>query len=342
MNVIKVREAYFPRQYQIEWRERELSDADMGKKGILVSNKYTLISPGTELAFYTGVHTGLSDPNNLWAKYPFYPGYAAVGTIIKTGNEVSDFKEGDRVYTLGRHSSHTLEYLDDLSDRPVIKIPESLSPQKAVFARLAVISLTVLLVGKFQIGEYAVVIGLGLIGNLAAQLLELIGMHVIGIDIIESRLLKAKKCGIEYVVNSEKENIFTVVKEISGDKGVETVVEATGNSHLTNTALKVVNFGGQTILLGSPRGKVEIDTYNDIHRKGVRLVGAHEGLQGKKSIPNKLINTNYIMKLIEEKQLKVEELHTHTLKATEIAYGYELLLNKKEEALGILLDWEEV
>jgi len=338
---MKALQIFFPSPYQVVLEEKEI-DEEIGDKEILVKNHYTLISPGTELAFYTGTHVGLSDPNNKWAKYPFYPGYASVGEVIKVGKDISEFKVGDLVYTLGRHCSVIKTELSDPLNRPVVKLSKDISQEEILFARLVAISLTAIHVGKFEIGEYTAVFGLGLIGNFVSQLLKIRGIGVIGIDPVENRLLKAKLCGIEYTINPDKEDIYNKIYEITGGKGLRSVIEATGIPSVLDIAFKLVDKRGQIILLGSPRGKAEIDIYNDIHRKGISIVGAHEGLQEYFDIPNRLTNTLYAIELIKRGILKVKELHTHTVVPAKAKEAYELLLNKKEEALGILIDWQEV
>lgn len=335
---MKVVQVCFPGPYQITLEETEVKE-NLGDKEILVKNYYTLISPGTELAFYTGSHIGLSDPNNKWAKYPFYPGYASVGEVLEIGADVSDFNRGDFVYIIGRHRSFEIVDVTNLKDRPIIRLDKEFPLEEAVFARLAAISLTALYVSNFCTGDYIAVFGLGLIGNLASQLFEIVGTRVIGIDPVKNRLIKARQCGIEYLINPEEESLCTTIKEITNGKGVQIVIEATGIPSILNTAFTVVNRRGQIILLGSPRGKAEIDIYNHIHRMGTNLLGAHEGLQGFANIPDRLTSTLYVMELIKKKILKVRELHTHTIKPEDIKDAYELLLSKKEEALGILIDW---
>ncbi|MCX7795816.1 MAG: zinc-binding dehydrogenase [bacterium] len=337
---MKVIQVCFPEPYRITLEETEIRE-NLGDKEILVKNYYTLISPGTELAFYTGTHIGLSDPNNRWAKYPFYPGYASVGEVLEVGNDISEFNKGDLVYTLGRHRSIDIVDITNLKDRPVIKLDKELSLEEMIFARLAAISLTALYVSNFYVGDYITVFGLGLVGNFASQLFEIAGARVIGIDPVKSRLIKAKSCGIEYLVNPEEEELYTTIKEITREKGIRLVIEATGVPSVLDTAFTIVNKRGQIILLGSPRGKVEVDIYNYIHRMGVNLLGAHEGLQGFFDIPDRLTSTLYVMELIKKKILKVKELHTHTIGPENIKDAYELLLNKKEETLGVLIDWRD-
>jgi NADPH:quinone reductase-like Zn-dependent oxidoreductase len=79
----------FPGPYQIEFQQQSLPVISTNQ--VLVATDYSLISPGTELALYTGTHTGLSNPNNSWAKYPFSPGYAIVGRVIAVGSEITEF-----------------------------------------------------------------------------------------------------------------------------------------------------------------------------------------------------------------------------------------------------------
>ncbi|MDQ3814054.1 MAG: zinc-binding dehydrogenase [Armatimonadota bacterium] len=310
----------------------------LGPNEIVLATRCSLISPGTELAFYTGTHVGLADPANTWAKYPFYPGYAAVGEVAGVGEEVRDLKAGDRIYAIARHASHSR--LSWSPSQPVLKLPDDLPDEHAVFTRLATIAMTAPVVTEFAPGDSVAVLGAGLIGNFAAQLFALQGARVIVVDTVAERLARARQCGIERtLLGGEDVDVEAGVRDMNGGQEPDVVIEATGVPALVVTALEMVRRHGQVVLLGSPRGSVEIDVYRHIHAGGVRLFGAHENLQDQHGLPNRHTLSRHVLDLIARGDLKVAPLLTHRLPARDAKLAYEMLLREKDKALGMVLDW---
>lgn len=301
---------------------------------IAIKSLYTLISPGTELACLSGKES--------WAKLPFSPGYAGTGEIIALGSGVKDYAVGDRVFTYTGHASHAK------TNRLYTHLPEGLDPKLGVFARLAGVSMTSLRVSAAELGDYVAVTGLGLVGNLAAQLFTLAGCEVIGIDPSPARRELAVKCGIKRVVDSA--DALAAVTEFTKGEMCSTVVEATGFTPVVETVAQYAGKAGEVVLLGSPRGEFQADLtqfLNHIHLWGncVTFKGAHEwrfptqkdpGGFSKHSLPR---NIEILLRLIAEGRLHVEALLTHVLSPSECQQAYDGLKDKKEEYLGVVFDW---
>ena len=100
---------------------------------VLARTCYSLISPGTELAMYTHSHVGFSDPNNKFAKYPFYPGYAGVGEVVAAG-EGASFGPGDRLFYRSPHQQYTVLTPERDNVQPA---PTSIPATWVPFARMA-------------------------------------------------------------------------------------------------------------------------------------------------------------------------------------------------------------
>ena len=81
----------------LEIKKFTISPAEIGEKEILLKTKWTLISPGTEVAIYSG-----EDKNTYrkggWCNYPFNPGYANIAEVIEFGKSVNTIKKGNYVY----------------------------------------------------------------------------------------------------------------------------------------------------------------------------------------------------------------------------------------------------
>lgn len=329
----------FTEPYNLEFESTTVEEGTLEEKQVLVRTIHSLISPGTELALFTGTHVGIKDPNNHFAKYPFYPGYSIVGEIVEVGKEVEDFKIGDIVYALGNHAAYNIISVKN-HQWPVIKLDDRELGEKAVFSRLAAICMTSIVQSKVQIGDIAVVLGMGMIGNLAAQLLSIKGAEVIAVDVVEERLKIANKTGIQKtILSGDSIDLGEKLEELTGSKYADIVIEATGSPKLIIPALEVVKPLGQVIALGSTRGNVDLNVYEYIHSKGVNFTGAHERLQDQNGFPSRLKLSKYALKLIELGALKIDPLITHKLPNNEAKHGYEMLQNQQNEALGVLLDW---
>ena len=326
----------FPEKMKVEVEEFELPDVP-GEDEVLIENIYGLISAGTELAFYTQSHIGFSVPDFGYAKYPAHPGYTAVGHVAKVGKKASLLTAGDLVHSSSQHSSFAV-----CKAHAVLKVPEGVPIERVPFVGMGNIAMTALRMGKPQMGETAAVFGMGIVGNLAAQLLKRAGAYpVVAIDVVQPRLEVARVCGVDICLNPSGVDIKEEAKKITEGRGFDIVVEATGNPEVASPALKLVGQLGRLILLGSPRGKAELDIYFDIHRKGVSVIGAHTRLISILDPEGPTKNKKLLFKFLSDGSLKVDNLITHKIPARDAAIAYEGLINKKEEYLGVLLDLKE-
>lgn len=307
----------------------------------LVRALYTLISPGTELAMFTRTHVGFDDPAHTWAKYPFYPGYAAVGQIEAVGSEVVGLTPGDLVFYHGRHASYALVEPDT---QVVIRIPTPLV-LLAPFARFGQIAYTGLHVSHFEANDTVAVLGLGLVGNLAAQLFQIQGATVIGVDLLTFRRECARGAGLHRLIEGEQTDSVTAIQSITQGSGAATVVEATGDPTVISAALRAARRGGEVILLGSPRGEATLNVYEYVHRRGISLKGAHEMLlprlatNGAK-LDQRLVSQR-LLHWLGESRLKVEHLITDVIPPQGLERAYHALANEKDRTMAILVDWTE-
>ncbi len=131
---------------------------------VLVKVAYTLISNGTEKACLLG-------SENTIQKFPQFPGYSSVGTVIKTGKNVKTVSEGDRVFVeYGGHASYNVK-----SSQYVYKIPNNVEFTEAVFVKLASYPLLALRRSRLEMGESVVIVGLGMLGLFGVQLAKIGG-----------------------------------------------------------------------------------------------------------------------------------------------------------------------
>lgn len=312
-------------------------DPSPGPEGVAIRTLVSIVSAGTELACLRGVEP--------WARLPFNPGYGSVGEVIAVGPKVRGIEEGDIVFTYGPHASHAMARV------LTIKLPEGLEPERAVFARMANVSITALRVARPELGDRVAVIGMGLVGNLAAQLCLLSGCEVMAIDRVGERLERARECGINHLVNASEVDPAEAVREWTGGKGCELVIEASGTPQGALLAAELAGKLGEVVLLGSPRDPLQANVtelLQRIHLWGygcLTFKGAHEWRYPVKEDPNGFFkhsierNARIVLRLIAEGRLKVDPLLTHLLPPERCAEAYEGLRERPSEFLGVVFDW---
>jgi 2-desacetyl-2-hydroxyethyl bacteriochlorophyllide A dehydrogenase len=336
---VKGRRLAFTGVRQSSWEEVELPDAP-GAHEVLVETRWSAVSVGTETAIYAGTHIGFSTPGAAYPRFPHYPGYAAVGTVLAAGDAVRDLAPGQAVCLAGGHSSHVVW---DTRRPPLAPLPAGLAPDLAALARLATISLNGVRLGRVALGDAVAVLGGGLIGQFAAQLARLSGGRpVVLADRLPDRLRAARQCGLQTTAAVAGEDL-PAARELTGGRGFAVVVEATGAPAALTQALTLAADSGRVVLLGSPRGRVEIDPYHLIHRPGVTLVGAHvrttPTAETVHSSWTQQRNFELVLDLLARGELVAEPLVSHRLPAAQAPALFERLVERPADYLGVLLDW---
>lgn len=177
---------------------------------------------------------------------PIPLGYCNVGEVIAVGEGVSGFEVGDRVASNGPHA----EYVS-VPKNLVAHIPENVSDEEAAFTVVGSIGLQGIRLLNPTLGETVVVIGLGLIGLLTAQLLKANGCRVIGSDLDEEKLALAEKWGI-IPFHSGKGDVVKFVEELTGGVGADGVI-ITASAHtdaIISQAAKMSRKRGKIVLVG--------------------------------------------------------------------------------------------
>jgi polar amino acid transport system substrate-binding protein len=123
-------------------------------------------------------------------------GYSAAGIVIECGENVTEFRPGDRVACAGTDYASHAEVIS-VPRNLCVRIPDQLSFAEAAFGTVGAIALQGVRLAEPTLGESIVVIGLGLVGQLTVQLLKANGCRVFGIDIDESRIQLGVASGAE-------------------------------------------------------------------------------------------------------------------------------------------------
>ncbi|MCD8197412.1 MAG: zinc-binding alcohol dehydrogenase family protein [Lachnospiraceae bacterium] len=155
----------------------------------------------------------------------------------------------------------------------LVKMPEGMTWEQAALAEPLTISLHGIHRGGFKVGEYCAVIGAGTIGLVAGLVAQAYGGHAILMDLVQERLDFAKSLGIEYTINSGKEDPVERIKEITGGEMAQQVMECSGANPAIRGALDYVCHAGRITLTGWPKKETSLPT-DMITRKEIDIRGA--------------------------------------------------------------------
>lgn len=249
---------------------RELPDPMVQPHSVLVANVASLVSAGTEryvvdlarqsllakarqrpadvkrvmqkvreeglLSTVTQVRARLDEPMPL--------GYSSAGIVLAVGDGVSRFKTGDRVAAVAPHTSVAV-----VGQNLCAGIPRDVSFEQAAYTGVAAIALEGIRLANTSLGARIAVIGLGLIGQLAALLLKANGVTVVGSDLDPRRLDEARQLGLSAVASAD---LRSHCLSITGGHGVDAVLIAasTTSNGPIELAADLCRHKGRVVLVG--------------------------------------------------------------------------------------------
>jgi len=321
----------FPAPGQVELTE--VAHKPVGRDHVAGETVVTLISPGTELAYYTD--------KNLLARVTcermdgkvFIPGYSAVFRVDEIGRDVTSFEIGQLVYSMGDHRSRQCHPAN-----MVLPVPEGLDPAEAAFARIAGIGIATLVMTSARPPGPVVVFGLGIVGNLAAQVFQLAGYTVTATDLAESRVALARLCGVHDA------HVELAESQVSSPK---LVVECSGHEDAILQACQLADYGGEVALVGVPWRQTSATSAHEmleaIYRRSLRLRGGSEWalpvLDAPFSTGSILGSHAQAMRWLRNRKLEVRSLAT-PFRPEEAHAAYESLLCSSEP-LTHVLRWDK-
>jgi predicted dehydrogenase/threonine dehydrogenase-like Zn-dependent dehydrogenase len=179
-------------------------------------------------------------------------GYSCSGVVSEVAEDVRDIFPGDRVACAGAGKANHAEWVV-VPRNLVVRIPDNVSLRDAASATLGAIAMQGVRRADLRLGEWAAVIGLGLLGQLTVQLLRASGVKVIGFDLDQKRVDKAKKCGLSYgFVVTDLDPIVEVMR-LTDRFGVDaTIITAASKSnYLVQQAIQMTRKRGKVVVVGS-------------------------------------------------------------------------------------------
>jgi len=354
-----------------------------GDNEVLVCNSNSLISVGTETMSLQGGGKGAAGIASMALKNPELAhkavdmvrrdglsktikiirgqtdnlnplGYSSSGVLLEIGKFITDIAVGDRVACAGAGYASHAEIIS-VPRNLVCKIPDNVDFDEAAFTTVGAIAMQGIRRAQVQFGDNVVVIGLGLLGQIATQILKAAGAHVIGIDVMKERVELAKEvCGADICFTGANDAVDNVLKYTEGI-GADSVLiyAATTSNEPVKQAMEMARKKGRVIVVGavgmdldrSPFYEKELDfliscsygpgRYDPIYEeKGVDYpIGYVRWTENR--------NMQEFLNMVSEKKVNVKRLIDHVYPVEEAAKAYETL-NSENRPIGVLFKYTEL
>lgn len=333
---MKGKQIFFTAIHKAELLETEIREIEANE--VLTEMEYTVVSGGTERACIMGM------PNTP-QKFPQSLGYCGVGRVIALGENVKTLNIGDRVLVYhGCHAKYNIRTIDEITKVESDDIPSLY----AAFVIIASMGLGGVRKLEIELGESAMVMGLGLLGMFSVQFARLNGANpVIAVDLNKERRDLALKLGADYALDPSDPDFVQKVKEITKGKGVNATVEVTGISAAMKQALECASRMGRISLLGCTRvSDCAVDYYQQVHRPGVRLIGAHNFVRPKvESYPHHWTHHDdcrAILDMIERGRVNVEPMIARVVSPKDAPRIFDELCDDPHFPMATVFDWRDI
>ena len=250
---------------------------------------------GSDIGAYRGI--------NPLVTYPRIIGHEIAGEVLEVPQGETEMLPGDRVviepcvycgkcYPCMNKRTNCCENLtvrgvhidggmSEFCNHPrhlIHKVPTNVSWKHLAMVEPLTISVHAVQRARLVKGEHLVVTGSGPIGLLAAQYALVIGAVPIMVDPIDERLAFARSLGIPHGINPVKENAVERIKEITGGRMAEAVIEASGSDAAIRNSIDYVAYSGRISLVGWPKGEVSLMTAM-VTKKELDVLGSRNSLR---------------------------------------------------------------
>lgn len=306
----------------------EVPIPEIGPREILVKNKVSLISRGSEI-LRRYMREEKIDPAIM--------GYSVAGVVEKVGAEAAaHYKVGDRVIAVSPHAQYVVQNIDGMDGSGIWPLPDNISFEEGSFVPLATGGVWWANISGIQPGDTVVILGQGLVGNLVMQAARQYMMEkLITVDTIQRRCELSAHLGADIVINASKQDPVAEVKRITGGKGAHVVIDCVGGRPGITSfsqAQDMVRDLGTIHLIGLYHGEPLPLDAGKIQRK--KLIG------GYYSHIERHVMSARTMEQVEQGRIQTKPLISHRFPYTQAKEAFDLLYDRLAEAMGVLLVWE--
>jgi threonine dehydrogenase-like Zn-dependent dehydrogenase len=266
-------------------------------------------------------------------------GYSLAGIVDAVGEGLDHYTVGDRVVASAPHAQYVVRPARVSSPQEqarVIPMLPTVSFDQAPYYPLAAGAVSWVDIENIQPYDTVVILGQGLVGSLLMQVAKANGRgRIITVDALDSRCALSEELGADAVINAGDEDPVRAVRKLTNGVGAHIVVYAVGGPagpKAFDQGLDMLAVGGLLHLIGLYEDQPLPLTSGKIQRR--RLLGGYYGQGIPAGVSLRAIQ------LLGSGIIQTEKMTTHRFPYTEAAAAFDLLYNRMDEALGVLLDWE--
>ncbi len=224
-------------------------------------------APGRSRATLTTVDVGMAPPTigglplSELDVQGWNVGYSAAGEVVAVGDGITDLAAGDLVACAGAGQANHADFIS-VKRNLVCRLPAGCALNLAASTTVGAIALQGVRRAAPQLGERIAVLGLGLIGQITAQLLRAAGCDVIGLDLDPARVDRARALGMEHGA-SDPDALKALVRDVTGGRGADRtlITAATKSSAVVNLAMEVTRAKGTVVIVGDVGLKIEREVF---------------------------------------------------------------------------------
>ena len=285
---------------------------------------------------------------------PVALGYSASGIVDEVGPGVEGLTKGDRVACAGQGFAGHAEAIS-VPLNLCVKVPDDTDLESAAFVALGAIALEAVRTARVAVGENVVVIGLGLLGQLAIQIVRAAGCHGIGMDIDPAKTEAASQHGAEDGA-ADYPTLAEICRQRTGGQGADAAIifAATESNEPLEWAAELCRERGRVVVVGRVNMDVPRKSFYD---KGLELVvsrawgpGIYDQEYADRSSDypygysrwTAKRNMAEFLNLLSTGAVKTDYLITHRFSIDRAVEAYELLIAGKEQFTGVLLTYQPV
>lgn len=283
---------------------------------------------------------------------PMALGYSSAGTIVALGKDMPGFKVGQRVACAGGGFAVHAEY-NVVPRNLLTPLPKNVDFESAAFTTLGAIAMHGFRLAEPQLGESVAVIGMGLLGLLAAQIADAAGCHVLGIDIDPARLALASSLGIQAVSRAQSTDSAGV---FTSNRGFDVVLICadTPSNDPVELAGVIARDRGRVVATGAVGLTLPRKVY---YEKELSFINSRSYGPGRYDINYEENGQDYplgyvrwtegrnfeaVVELMAKDKLKVQPLISHRFPIEKATTAYDVITGKKKEKfLGVVLTYPE-
>ncbi len=280
-------------------------------------------------------------------------GYSCAGEVVAVAPDVGQFAVGDLVACGGLTASHA--EVVAVPKNLCVKLEPDADLKAAAYNTLGAIALQAVRQADMKLGETCAVIGLGLLGQLAAQLLKASGVKVIGVDIDDNMVALAREHSVDAAFQRSTPGIETKIMEMTQGIGCDGVIIAAATDSLDpiNFAGAISRKKGKIVILGAvPTG---YDREPHFYKKELEVrmscsygPGRYDPLYEEKGIDYPVAyvrwtenrNMQAFQELLYAKKINVDYLTTHVFPLEEAPKAYDMMMARSESFIGILIEYD--